>query len=300
MSVGFHILISYNLFEMSSMNCDLCTKTFVSAHILRRHIKDIHEKTESVRCDPCGKVFTRKDSLTKHTRVVHNGEKPHVCDICGKTFSQKGNMRSHREVHNEIPPTIYQWEMPSKSEIGKNEEKEEEVQYFPLIIESTEASDDPKEESSGDNLNMVDLFDDDDKKADVTVQEKTNMDKNEYNYSKADNDISSSVAILIVDPSDKDKKKYAKEKLFISDDYHWENPTSIKRDPEIFMDIWKKVSDDKDAKNPINNIKKEDFYFDERDVSLVTSGGNDIEFDEEIKEKIENDESVKLKLNKIF
>ena len=50
--------------------CEYCGKTFTRTGDMKRHMRTIHEKTESYTCH-CGEVFKSKRSLHSHYMGVH-------------------------------------------------------------------------------------------------------------------------------------------------------------------------------------------------------------------------------------
>ena len=54
--------------------CDICESVFTRERNMRRHKKNVHEKSTGVCCNKCNKTFTRADNLKAHLKV------------CGKYF----------------------------------------------------------------------------------------------------------------------------------------------------------------------------------------------------------------------
>ncbi|EDS34555.1 oocyte zinc finger protein XLCOF14 [Culex quinquefasciatus] len=79
--------------------CDLCEKTYVSAHGLERH-RSAHPEHQKTSCDECGKPFASEKELQQHKKRVH--VKPsHVCEICNKAFKGLPHLRIHAQIHQE-------------------------------------------------------------------------------------------------------------------------------------------------------------------------------------------------------
>ena len=60
----FKVIEERKLFKM--FKCDICENTFTRERDMRRHKKNIHEKTTRVCCNKFQKSFTRFDSLRAH------------------------------------------------------------------------------------------------------------------------------------------------------------------------------------------------------------------------------------------
>jgi uncharacterized Zn-finger protein len=57
---------------LSSVNCELCLKTFKRKSDLKRHILSIHsEAPKKVTCNICGKTFSRNFTLNRHMKSTH-------------------------------------------------------------------------------------------------------------------------------------------------------------------------------------------------------------------------------------
>jgi hypothetical protein len=62
----------------STLNCNLCERTFGKNSDLETHIKDHHEKHDEFDCDQCDKKFVTKWRLQKHT-IIHSDKKQRNC-----------------------------------------------------------------------------------------------------------------------------------------------------------------------------------------------------------------------------
>ena len=49
--------------------CDICENTFTRERNMRRHKKNVHEKSTGVCCNKCNKTFTRADNMKAHQKV---------------------------------------------------------------------------------------------------------------------------------------------------------------------------------------------------------------------------------------
>ncbi|CAL8098744.1 unnamed protein product [Orchesella dallaii] len=98
-----HILghIKENIWE-----CNICSKTFVTAYRLRDHVKKIHNNMNSttpVSCIMCEKTFSTNGTLKIHLQC-HTRERPLSCFQCEKTFPGYGGaLQRHVErAHTKI------------------------------------------------------------------------------------------------------------------------------------------------------------------------------------------------------
>ena len=68
-----------------------------------RHIKTVHENSETHLCTLCDKAYVSKRNLDLHKRTVHEGSKIFKCDSCDKGFVLKQRLTSHvKAVHMNI------------------------------------------------------------------------------------------------------------------------------------------------------------------------------------------------------
>lgn len=87
--------------------CETCSATFKYSYLLRRHIKNIHEKeqqrkeqqvkTKRYKCLKCPREYRSKNHLERHTLAHLTPKKPrmYTCTLCGTKFTT----RSHRSRH---------------------------------------------------------------------------------------------------------------------------------------------------------------------------------------------------------
>ena len=68
--VSGHVLRHKHTKNPAICACEDCGETFTQHDNMRRHMRTIHEKTESYTCH-CGEVFTRKEGLHSHYMRVH-------------------------------------------------------------------------------------------------------------------------------------------------------------------------------------------------------------------------------------
>uniref|UniRef100_A0A4W6CRP7 C2H2-type domain-containing protein n=1 Tax=Lates calcarifer TaxID=8187 RepID=A0A4W6CRP7_LATCA len=78
--------------------CKFCTKTFMKARNLRRHILT-HNEVKPYRCKACDSCFSRYDHLKVHqTRC--KGKRPRLeetfdCEVCSRSFSAQSKLSRH-------------------------------------------------------------------------------------------------------------------------------------------------------------------------------------------------------------
>ena len=79
--------------------CQLCTASFSSKALIKRHIDLLHSLFES---EQCGKDFKTQRNLEKQKKIQYNQrKKPLQCSTCGKLISSKYSLRNHQKLHNE-------------------------------------------------------------------------------------------------------------------------------------------------------------------------------------------------------
>ena len=78
--------------------CNVCESTFTRERNMRRHKKNVHEKSTGVCCDKCNKTFTRADNLKKHEKVCCK------CRRCNKQFETLKLLNNHCCFIKEAPP----------------------------------------------------------------------------------------------------------------------------------------------------------------------------------------------------
>ena len=75
--------------------CIQCGKLYFTKEVLRKHVKNIHNKkvnqieeiVKLFECEFCGKTLRTKQSMQIHVKVVHEGLRDnHVCHICKYLF----------------------------------------------------------------------------------------------------------------------------------------------------------------------------------------------------------------------
>lgn len=77
--------------------CEICGKSFLMQHKLKRHIKT-HEQNKLYVCDICDKSYNDKDNLRAHKKNQHE-KKKWACATCGKRFISEEKMLAHEKRH---------------------------------------------------------------------------------------------------------------------------------------------------------------------------------------------------------
>ena len=69
----------------SKKQCDICNKTLVNEHYLKRHKYDVHQDKYKHPCEICGMGFKVPHQRLRHIQTVHT-KKRFQCDNCDKDF----------------------------------------------------------------------------------------------------------------------------------------------------------------------------------------------------------------------
>jgi hypothetical protein len=80
-----------------------CSKIFIDASSLKKHLLTHGERQYICKHEGCGKKFLDNSKLRRH-QLVHTGEKPFKCDLCGKKFSLDFNLKTHLRTHTGEKP----------------------------------------------------------------------------------------------------------------------------------------------------------------------------------------------------
>ena len=81
--------------------------TFNRKPSLQSHIKKIHkgEKPPPVQCPLCERFFNSNGVVKRHIRDVHEKKRPFACPLCDLRFAQNAQLKTHikgkhRNVHS--------------------------------------------------------------------------------------------------------------------------------------------------------------------------------------------------------
>lgn len=83
--------------------CQICHKSFPSAHYLKTHVRRMHQTDEAQRAKVCPHCGESKRQLSDHIRRAHNIKK-YFCDLCPKSFKTNVQRRIHQNVHTGFKP----------------------------------------------------------------------------------------------------------------------------------------------------------------------------------------------------
>lgn len=122
--------MKYHL-DNSAFRCQLCSKDYLSGHLLTMHQQTKHQLGESkhqcqicqhkfrspnflaihmikhqdasekprYQCDQCDKSFTYESSLKGHVQRIHASNLTEMCDVCGLGFATKWILNAHKRNH---------------------------------------------------------------------------------------------------------------------------------------------------------------------------------------------------------
>lgn len=83
--------------------CAPCGKFFQTAKAKEKHVKNLHQGSESHKCMYCSKSFSNASYLRDHERI-HTTEKHLRCTYCDKTFRFQKDLVRHTRVHTGEKP----------------------------------------------------------------------------------------------------------------------------------------------------------------------------------------------------
>lgn len=87
------------------VSCEVCGRSFESAHSLEGHAKSSGHRAFSCRFPGCDKSYCRRDLWTRHRRMHTSEPVLHICELCRqqnrtKKFSRRDHLRQHvRNCH---------------------------------------------------------------------------------------------------------------------------------------------------------------------------------------------------------
>jgi len=82
--------------EEKTFECIFCPEKFSRMFLLRKHIKNTHDKSSSFPCPHCTKEFASYNTLYTHIRVLHK-EKRFECKECQAYFGTKSELKDHEQ-----------------------------------------------------------------------------------------------------------------------------------------------------------------------------------------------------------
>ena len=89
-----HILFNCSKGDRHKLCCVLCNKNFITEHLWKEHMQEIHEKSseEIEKLYPknfCKFCFKKVKNLQEHVETVHKGIRNFECHICKGKFTTK-------------------------------------------------------------------------------------------------------------------------------------------------------------------------------------------------------------------
>ena len=115
-SLEFHYVTCHNMIMYC---CDICGYLNSQEAPVKRHKRDVHDKTYPHVCYICGKGFDKRQRLSDHLSRLHNiGEPRFKCDMCNKAFSSNKDLEYHIQgIH--LRNKLYQCEQCDKAVLTK-------------------------------------------------------------------------------------------------------------------------------------------------------------------------------------
>ena len=89
--------------EQTLYNCKVCTYQSKCQYLVKRHVRNVHEKRENINCSECKKSI-QKDSLKRHTQIFHSRDQTlYNCKVCTFQSIHQGAVSKHvRNVHQRL------------------------------------------------------------------------------------------------------------------------------------------------------------------------------------------------------
>lgn len=88
--------------ETIAISCDICSKTYGSLYLLKRHKIGAHG-SETLTCETCGKQLQGigvKGLLQRHIRQYHPEQKLFKCPACEKSFRWRSEITWHKKIQH--------------------------------------------------------------------------------------------------------------------------------------------------------------------------------------------------------
>jgi len=79
--------------------CDICSKTFVEALLLKQHLTDEHSIKDTFQCNQCFIYLSSVEQLNEHL-LAH--DQTYQCSVCLQTFTSLEDCTEHATTHEEM------------------------------------------------------------------------------------------------------------------------------------------------------------------------------------------------------
>ena len=100
-----HELTTHKVSGPQPNKCSQCDYFFETEANLKRHLKEVHERTKEYFCSDCDESFFELRKLKAHVKTVHEGKNQYECEICKITLASESILKHHvRTVHEGFRP----------------------------------------------------------------------------------------------------------------------------------------------------------------------------------------------------
>ena len=92
--------------EQKAYSCDICSKSYTTKFMLKKHKWGVHEDRKAHKCEICSNAYTTTSGLDYHVKVAHHGGRDNYCAICEKEFDDKKSFKDHKKNEHPKKPLI--------------------------------------------------------------------------------------------------------------------------------------------------------------------------------------------------